>query len=97
MIATRVNLFKVVSAKDEIVIGVTAAEASALGSGPVLDSLAKRLAGDGQMTVWQYAVGKDQSGNLRQTPARRVAIFRNDTMRIEPYTTPLPILPPPAP
>ena len=59
-----VKLFKIITQKDEVVIGLTSAELSALGSGPELDQLAKHLATDGQMTVWQYAVHKDQSGNL---------------------------------
>ena len=59
-----VKPFKIITQKDEVVIGLTGAELVALGSGPELDQLAKHLATDGQMTVWQYAVHKDQSGNL---------------------------------
>jgi len=29
-----------------------------------------------------------------QAPLRQVAIFKNDTVRIEPYSTPLPVKPP---
>ncbi len=88
------RLFKLVTSKDEVVIGLTAAELQKLGSGPELDRLAKHLAAEGQMTVWQYAVRKDSAGNLQQAPLRRVAIFRNDTLRIEPYATPLPVVAP---
>jgi hypothetical protein len=90
----RIRLFKLVSTKDEVVIGLTPGEMRQLGTGPELDLLAKRLAAEGQMTVWQYAVRKDGAGNLQQAPLRRIAIFRNDAVRIEPYTTPLPVMAP---
>ena len=89
-----VKLFKLITPKDEVVIGLTAAELRAFGSGAELDNLAKHLAAEGQMTVWQYAVRKDQSGNLQQAPLRRVAIFKTDTLRIESFTTPLAIVAP---
>ena len=75
-------------------IGLTSEELRAFGSAPDLDNLARHLAADGQITVWQYAVKHDPSGNLQQAPLRRIAIFKNDTLRIEPYSTPLPVVPP---
>jgi hypothetical protein len=94
MAQDQVKLFKIISQKDEVVIGLTATELQGLGSGPDLDNLAKHLATDGQMTVWQYAAHKDQAGTLQEAALRRIAIFKNDTLRIEPYSTPLPIVPP---
>jgi len=94
MAEDQVKLFKFVSPKDDVVIGLTAGELSKLGTGPALDELARHLAQDGQMTVWQYAVRKDPGGNLQQAPLKRIAVFKNDTLRIEPYTSPLPIIPP---
>lgn len=91
----QVKLFKIVSAKDEVVIGLTGDELKALGTAADIDNLAKRLVSDGQLTAWQYAVGRDQAGNLQQTPQKRIAIFKNDTLRIEPMTSPLPIAAPP--
>jgi hypothetical protein len=90
----QIKLFKVVGQKDEIVIGLSADELRKFGPRPDLDNLAEHLASAGQMTVWQYAPRKDQSGTLQQVPLRRIAIFRNDTLRIEPYTTPLPVVTP---
>jgi hypothetical protein len=89
-----VKLFKIVTAKDDVTIGLTAAELHALGSGPDIDNLAKHLAADGQITVWQYAVRHGQNGTLEQGPLRRVAIFKTDTLRIEPYSTPYAIVAP---
>src|SRR5262245_21284802 len=74
----QVKLFKIISPKDEIVIGLSADELRTFGPRPDLDNLAQHLASAGQMTVWQYAVRKDPSGALQQAPLRRVAIFRND-------------------
>lgn len=78
------TLFKIVTPKDDVVIGV---------AGTDLDTLAKTLVANGQITVWQYAVHKASTGDLEQTPLRRVAILRQDTLRIEPYTSPLKVLP----
>jgi hypothetical protein len=90
----QVKLFKIVSPKDDVVIGMTSGELAKLGTGPELDALARHLAQDGQMTVWQYAVRKDSGGNLQQAPLKRIAVFRNDTLRIEPYASPLPVIAP---
>ena len=90
----QVKLFKMVTQKDEVIVGLTASELSALGSGPDLDNLARHLAADGQMTVWQYAAHKDQTGTLQEAPLRRIAVFKSDTLRIEPYASPLPIVAP---
>ncbi|WP_431109846.1 hypothetical protein [Variovorax paradoxus] len=83
-----VQLFKLVSPKDEIVVGVEAAQLGA-GSGPGVQRLAELLAAKGQLTLWQYASQKDAGGALVQAPLRQVAVFKNDLLRIEPYTTPL--------
>jgi len=85
-----IQLFKLVSPRDEIVVGVEAAQLGA-GSGPAVQRLAELLAAKGQLTLWQYASQKDASGALVQAPLRQVAVFKNELLRIEPYTTPLPV------
>ena len=90
-----VKLFKVITSRDEIVIGVTAKELEALGGGAEVERLAKRLVDAGQMTFWQYATRKNAtSGDLQQAPLRKVAVLKSESLRIEPYATPLAILPP---
>lgn len=79
-----VQLFKLITVKDEITIGITDTEAETLAKGPLLDALAQKLASEGQMTVWQYAVRKGEDGSLEQAPLRRVAIFKADSLRLEP-------------
>jgi hypothetical protein len=88
------QLFKVVSAKDEIIIGLSQAEAEALGRGEVLDNLARRLADHGQITVWQFSPRHSTSGKLELAALRRVAIMKTDAIRIEPYKAALPVVGP---
>jgi len=88
-----VQLFKVVSTRDEVIVGVDAAQLGS-GSGPAVERLAAQLAAKGQLTLWQYASHKDAGGALVQAPLKQIVVFRNDALRIEPYATPLAILPP---
>ncbi|MGN8080276.1 hypothetical protein [Variovorax sp. 22077] len=90
--APGVQLFKVVSPRDEVIVGADAALLGA-GSGPAVERLATQLAAKGQLTLWQYASSKDAGGALVQAPLRQIVVFKNDALRVEPYATPLPILP----
>jgi len=90
--APSVQLFKVVSPRDEVIVGADAALLGA-GSGPAVERLATQLGAKGQLTLWQYASSKDAGGALVQAPLRQIVVFKNDALRIEPYATPLPILP----
>ena len=87
---TSMKLFKLISPRDDIVVGIDAAQ---LGSGdtPEVQRLAALLADKGQLTLWQYASQKDAGGALVQAPLRQVAVFRNELLRIEPYASPLPV------
>src|SRR6187431_1890419 len=49
------TLFKVITVKDEIVIGLNADELDRLG-GRDAGAVARALAANGEMTVWQYGV-----------------------------------------
>ncbi|WP_225782609.1 hypothetical protein [Xenophilus sp. Marseille-Q4582] len=87
---TQMKLFKIVSPRDDIVVGVDAAQLGA-GDTPEVQRLATLLADKGQLTLWQYASQKDASGALVQAPLRQVAVFKNELLRIEPYASPLPV------
>jgi hypothetical protein len=90
-----VKLFKMITAKDEVVIGLTDAELRSFGLRADIDNLAERLVSAGQIAAWQYAVKKAADGSLVQAPLRRIAVFKSDTLRIEPYNpAPLKALPP---
>lgn len=85
------SLFKVVSVKDEIVVGFSAEELSQLGGDA--GGIARTLASKGTMTVWQYATRKGANGDLEQAPLRKVGLIAHDSLRVEPYATPLKVLP----
>jgi hypothetical protein len=90
----KMKLFKVVSQRDETVIGLKEEELRAFGPSGDLDNLAQRLGTAGMIVVWQYAPKKGSDGQLQQAPAQRIAVFASGISRIEPYTTPLPIIAP---
>jgi hypothetical protein len=84
-------------AKDEVVIGLSDDALRSFGPRANLDNLAERLASAGQITAWQYAVTRAADGSLVQGPLRRVAVFKSDTLRIEPFNpAPLKVMPPAA-
>lgn len=90
--AEGVRLFKIVTARDEIVVGLTDRELA--GEGGELARLTAKMRAAGQLEVWRYAVRKAANGDLEQAPSTRVMLIYSDTLRIEPYSTPLKILPP---
>lgn len=88
--AAPILLFKVVSPRDEVIVGIEAAQLGA-GATPPVQRLAAMLAEKGQLTLWQYASKHGEGGALVQAPLRQIAVFKNELLRIEPYTTPLPV------
>jgi len=91
--AASVQLFKLVSPRDEVIVGADAAQLGP-GSNPAVERLAAQLAAKGQLTLWQYTSHKEVGGALVQAPLKQIVVFRNELLRIEPYATPLPIQPP---
>jgi hypothetical protein len=90
--ADKVSLFKVITAKDEIVIGLGEDDLAQM-DGRNAGGIAKMLVAKGSMSVWQYAVHKSASGDLEQAPLHRIGILSSDSLRVEPYATPLKVLP----
>ena len=88
----KVSLFKVITARDEIIIGINDDQLSQFDSKNA-GGVAKHLASKGTLTAWQYAVRKAEAGALEQAPLRQVGLMSNDALRVEPYTTPLKIVP----
>jgi hypothetical protein len=88
----KVTLFKVITVKDDIVIGLTADELKALGGGDA-GAVAHALAQKGDMTVWQYNVHRGANGELQQAPTQKVGLVANASLRVEPYTTPYTTVP----
>jgi hypothetical protein len=88
----KVNLFKVVTIKGEIVIGLSNDEMKALG-GTDASAVAHALAQKGDMSVWQYNVHRGPNGDMQQAPTAKIALLANASLRVEPYTTPYAIVP----
>src|SRR5882672_10712634 len=89
--ADKVSLFKVITAKDEVVIGLSDAELAQMDGNA--GGIAKMLVAKGSMSVWQYAVHKSASGDLEQAPLHKIGLIAKDSLRVEPYATPLKVLP----
>ncbi|MEZ5822696.1 MAG: hypothetical protein AB7I42_04545 [Bradyrhizobium sp.] len=89
--ADKVSLFKVITAKDEIVIGLTAEELAQMDGNA--GGVAKALVAKGSLSVWRYAVRKAASGDLEQAPLHKVGLISAESLRVEPYATPLRVVP----
>lgn len=89
---TKTDLFKVVTTKDEIIIGLSADELKALG-GSDASAVAHALAQKGDMAVWQYNVHRGANGELQQAPTARIGLIANSSLCVEPYTSPYTIVP----
>jgi len=87
-----ISLFKVVTTRDEVVIGIKGGELAQLDSKDA-GGLAKLLVSKGSIAVWQYAPRKSASGDLEQAPLQKIGLISSGAVRIEPYATPLKIIP----
>jgi len=90
-----VSLFKIVTVKDEVTIGLNVQELKALGGSEKAPAgiIASALAGKKELTVWQYAVRHGADGNLEVAPLRQIGLLAHDSLRVEPYLSPLAVLP----
>jgi len=84
------QLFLVVSDKDSIVAALTKEDAVSLRDA---DAVARALRERGAITVWRYAVRKASDGELEQAPHSKISIQARGILRIEPYRTPLRVVP----
>jgi hypothetical protein len=73
------------------VIGLSGDELSQMG-GNDAGAVARALASKGTLTVWQYATRKGANGDLEQAPRAKIGLIAHDSLRVEPYTTPLKVI-----
>lgn len=90
--AAKTTLFKVVTTKDEIIIGLSDAELKALG-GNDAGAVAQALTQKGTLSVWQYGVKRGPNNEPQQAPTAKIGLIANTSLRVEPYTTPYAVLP----
>jgi hypothetical protein len=90
-----VDLYKIVTLRDEVIVGATEKEyAEYLGND--VAAVGRALVQQGQVTLWQYAVRKASDGELELSPLQRISVLKHDSLRVEPYTTPLRVMAVPA-
>ncbi len=86
----KVNLFKIVTVRDETVIGLTSADLDSIGGERDAGAVARVIAARGELSAWQYAVRKAGNGDLQFAPLRRVGLLAHGSLRVEPYVSQLP-------
>ncbi len=95
-IESPVRLFRLVTMRGDVTLGLTPAELAALGAGPEVERIARRIAQEGQITAWRYEVMRAPQGGTLFGTRSRVAVLRQDALMVEPYAAALPVAPPPA-
>jgi hypothetical protein len=84
-------LFKVVTVKDEIVIGLNDKELGEMGGDAA--GVAKALTAKGSLDVWQYSVQQAKDGERQMAPLHKVGLLAHSSIRVEPYRQPFKVLP----
>jgi hypothetical protein len=88
--ASAETLFKIVTVKDEITVGLNDAELKDLGGDA--GGIAKAIAAKGSLTLWQYAVTQ-KDGERFVVPRAKIGVLAATSLRIEPYTQPFKVMP----
>jgi hypothetical protein len=83
------TLFKIVTVKDEITVGLNDAELKEFGDA---GGIAKAIAAKGSLTLWQYAVTK-QGPESAVAPRAKIGVLAATSLRVEPYKQPFKVLP----
>jgi hypothetical protein len=83
------TLFKIVTVKDDITVGLNDAELKEFGDA---GGIAKAIAAKGSLTLWQYAVTK-QGADSVVAPRAKVGVLAATSLRVEPYKQPFKVLP----
>lgn len=86
------SLFKIVTLRDEIIVGLADADVEAIGGADVT-AIGRALAQSGALTLMRFSVRKAADGELEQAPLHRISILAHDSFRVEPYPTPLRVIP----
>jgi hypothetical protein len=88
------TLFKVITDKDEIIIGLNSQELQTIGGAEKnAGGVARALADKKALTVWRYTVGRSAGGDLQVAPLHQIGLLASQSIRVEPYSSPLPVLP----
>src|SRR5450631_1953635 len=88
--ASAETLFKIITVKDDITVGLNDAELKDLGGDA--GGIAKAIAAKGSLTLWQYAVTK-KDGESMVAPRAKIGVLAASSLRVEPYKQPFKVLP----
>jgi hypothetical protein len=88
--ASAETLFKIVTVKDDITVGLNDAELKELGGDA--GGIAKAIAAKGSLPLWQYAVS-NKDGDMVVAPRAKIGVLANSSLRVEPYKQPFKVLP----
>jgi hypothetical protein len=91
-----IRLFRLVTMRADVLLGLTPHELSALGQEPELERLARRMAEAGELVAWRYVEARGPNGVARLATRGRIAVPDRDALLIERFVTAMPVLPPPA-
>lgn len=83
------TLFKIVTVKDDVVVGLNDAELKEFVDA---GGIAKAIAAKGSLTLWQYAVTK-KDGDSVVAPRAKIGVLAATSLRVEPYKQPFKVLP----
>ena len=89
--ASAETLFKIITVKDEIIIGLNDAELKEFGGDA--GGIAKAIAAKGSLSVWQYAVQQGKDGERQVGPRQKIGVLANASLRVEPYKQSFKVLP----
>lgn len=88
--ASAETLFKIVTVKDDIIVGLNDAELKEFGGDA--GGIAKAIAAKGSVTLWQYSVAQ-KDGERVVAPRLKTGVLANSSLRVERYTQPFKVLP----
>lgn len=87
-----VELFKVVTPRDTLVIGLSRNELADMHASGATD-VARAINNAGTMNVWQYGIRRNAAGDLEQAPVRQIGLMSAAALHVEAYDTPLKVIP----
>jgi hypothetical protein len=85
------TLFRIVTVKDAVIVGVNDAELAELGGDA--GGIAKAIAAKGALTFWQYGQKHAADGERQMAPVAKIGVLANNSLRVEPYSQPFKVLP----
>jgi hypothetical protein len=85
------TLFKIVTVKDEVIVGLNDAELAELGGDA--GGIAKAIASRGSLSLWQYGQKHAAGGERQMAPVAKIGLLANNSLRVEPYKQPFKVLP----